>query len=218
MIRERPILFSSPMVRSLLEDRKTQTRRVINPQPPSIEQVTKKSGAGYSWMPPDRITPYFRVAGPVWAVRELMGERPELRCPYGVPGDRLWVRETWQESDSGPELYAADYESKEQAGVERWRPSIYMPRLACRIVLELTGVRVERLQAITEDDSRAEGVECGSQSEGMFTARHAYAKLWDDINGKRAPWESSPWVWVLSFRRLSTAEAKGANSEGRRAP
>ena len=131
------------------------------------------------------------------------------------PGLRLWVKETWQESDSGPDLYAADYDSKEHAGVERWRPSIYMKRASSRITLEVTGVRVEPLQAITEDAALAEGMQksrggmwCGAPHDAhgfprqFNTAVEAFHDLWDAINGKRAPWDSNPWVWIVTFKRL----------------
>ena len=104
--KERPILFNGEMVRAVLDGRKTQTRRVIKPQPPSIERIRELSGSGYGWMccddfgKPDR----WRVTGPVWAVRDKLGFTQEIRCPYGAPGDRLWVRETWMPWFDGGEL------------------------------------------------------------------------------------------------------------------
>jgi hypothetical protein len=140
----------------------------------------------------------------------------DRRCPYGVPGDRLWVRETWapqperEEAWKLPEheggggsaddvCYRADERPNDHQlgglthGVARWRPSIYMPRFASRITLEVTDVRADRLQDITEEDAKAEGVERQS----------TFRELWDGINGKRAPWSSNPFVWVVGFRRVT---------------
>lgn len=180
------------MVRAILEGRKTQTRRVVKPQPPSIEAVHAKAGIGYHWHAPQRGIDHWRPIGPVWAVREFMGQEPELRCPYGQPGDRLWVREAWRygnwTEDGDPFIeYAADgacllqrdfpeewterlndtwaalsdtsnYAIDHRAADRRWRPSIHMPRWAGRIMLEVTGIRVQRLQDISEDDAKAEGL------------------------------------------------------------
>ncbi len=185
----------------------------------------------------DQGTPgLFRVAGPVWAVRALTGMAdPKWPCPFGAPGDRLWVRERFspyrvpggcacsiadatyavlvdgthvdRDGEITPGL--ATYSEGAWDGV-RWRPSIHMPRWASRIALEVTGVRVERLQAITEEDARAEGVDQGEGGRLYPSARAARAlsyragfeHLWNAINGKRAPWASNPWVWVVDFRRV----------------
>lgn len=141
-MKERPILFSGEMVRAILEGRKTQTRRVIKPQPDSARNsVFVKSGFetkhGY-----------------------------EIKCPYGQPGDRLWVRETWGLWDTdpkdGPErakiFYRATDENRRDLRYQRWRPSIHMPRWASRINLEITNIRIERVQDITEEDAKAEGL------------------------------------------------------------
>ena len=93
---ERPILFSGAMVRAIMDGRKTQTRRVIKPQPPSVDAVRVMSGDGYHWLPPEPGIGAWRPAGAVWAVRDLMGQEPLLRCPYGQPGDRLWVKENFR--------------------------------------------------------------------------------------------------------------------------
>jgi hypothetical protein len=178
-VKERPILFSGPMVRAILDGQKTQTRRIVKPQP-SIE-----------------------------------GQEPHLvRCPYGVPGDRLWVRETWGEGGmtkpGDPASYAADW--PDAGAIRKWRPSIHMPRWASRIDLEVTAVRVERLQAITEEDARAEGAahriarggDLSGALEGETPIQHVahFRDLWDSINGERTPWASNPWVWVVSFKRV----------------
>ena len=158
---------------------------------------------------------------------------PRIHCPFGYPGDHLWVREAWNiarpirnsegivddemlwtgklpaEDPRGKRLmddwcvgYAAD-------GCDgRMRPSIHMPRWASRLTLEVTGVRVERLQDISEEDARAEGV-CLPEGQTFLSAPRFFAELWESINGKRAPWKSNPLVWVVSFRRI-TAEERAA--------
>jgi hypothetical protein len=182
-VRERPILFSGPMVKAILAGTKTQTRRVLTPPPPTAEAVCAKSGSGFDLFT-DRSTPgEYRVAGPVWAVRDLMdgfggGHGPRWRCPYGAPGDRLWVRETWQCYVLGkndllaptprPALCSIGYAATEDTRVGTapdfaryegpWRPSIFMPRWASRMTLEITDVRVQRLQEITVEDVQAEGI------------------------------------------------------------
>lgn len=186
--RERPILFSAPMVRALLDGRKTQTRRIVKPQADSIEPHDGYPGEWSPWKDGER--------------------QASILCPYGVSGDRLWVRETtiiapkrWNdgygathvdaEGDKRIVQYLATSPSRDAAKAYNLKatPTIHMPRWASRITLELTDVRVHRLLDITEDDARAEGAE---------NAR-AFVTLWDSINGKGS-WDASPWVWALTFR------------------
>lgn len=183
MAKERPILFSAPMVRAILEGRKTQTRWIVKPQ---------SYVHGYGGSAPSEI------------VSALFMAMVAGKCPYGAPGDRLWVRETWTDLDNismgaalaaGPSkriFYAADGHVLDRGG--RWKPSIHMPRAHSRIVLEMTGVRVERLQEISEEDAKAEGCHDGTME---------YEILWNSINADRAPWSSNPWVWVISFLRIA---------------
>lgn len=194
---EHPILFSGPMVRAILDDSKTQTRRIIKPQ---------ADDRGYRWTF-DRMENWHgqRVQGPVYE-----------------PGDRLWVRESLVRHDRGiPCRYAADggpvFRDGETVGWswERNRlPSIHMPRWASRLLLEVVEVRVERLQDITAADVLAEGV-LTDHSRGLVgqhpieyfddTTVSVFRDLWDSINSKRAPWSSNPWVWCISFRRVQEA-------------
>jgi hypothetical protein len=185
-MKERPILFSGPMVQAILDGRKTQTRRVVKPQPEYWEQT-----GGYHY-PLDK-KPY--RGAPVGRVRSI----DEYRCPYGQPGDRLWVRETWHQYAGGEVIYRADYGPESyQAGAKGWRPSIFMPRWASRITLEITGVRVERVQDISADDARAEGV-----SAPDVLPRSKFATLWDSINAKRGyGWDMNPWCWCVEFKAV----------------
>jgi hypothetical protein len=205
---ERPILFSAAMVRAILEDRKTQTRRAVKP---------KTSGRFLGYIP--ERTSYWFAAGP------LDQSSSELRCPYGAPGDRLWVREGfWYLRQSQQEMVGfADGTVRLLAGStllttppseghagygEAWKrkPSIHMPRWASRLTLEVTDVRVQRLQEISDKDAFSEGIQSavdgGFRSDG--SARDTFRLLWDSINGKRpgCAWADNPWVWCVSFRRL----------------
>lgn len=182
-MKERPILFSAPMVRALLAGTKTQTRRVMKPQP------THMNPAGIP-----------RLA-------HLVGPSSAISCPYGQPGDRLWVRETFAKIDGQTQPwietdYRASYTHGDRLGdtlgiKKRWTPAIHMPRAASRITLEVTGVRVERLQDISEADARAEG----AAAPPHLSYRDGYAWLWDSINGPGA-WDLNPYVWCISFRVL----------------
>lgn len=183
-MKERPILFSAPMVSAILEGRKTQTRRIVK-KPEYFPCLTGDC--------------------PHWDMK-LCAAEMQLHSPYGLPGDRLWVRETFLTRGAGAHcVYRADADPVEAAGFGAmyggWRPSIFMPRLASRITLEVTGVRVEQLIDISEKDAIAEGIQSFPVSPSRIPILH-YASLWDKINAKRAPWASNPWVWVVEFKRI----------------
>jgi hypothetical protein len=218
-MKERPILFSGAMVLALLRDEapKTQTRRVFKQAVgPSLSVDCDERGvAELSWLYGD---------GPGHEVHERIERVP---CPYGVPGDRLYVRETWQHSNHpfGPYepdcdvFYRSDYLDdplgpdleRSADGIRRqWRPSIHMPRAASRILIEITGVRVERLKQISRDDCWAEGIdpEGADYNEGENYAnagspvppeRWAFSALWQSTGGD---WEANPYVWVVEFKRV----------------
>jgi hypothetical protein len=217
-IKERPILFSAPMVRALIDGSKTQTRRIVKPQPHSAPSFS----GGYAVRQPKRTFANRQTAG------ELSVECPYVHqaCPYGQPGDRLWVRETWAQPaalDPGPTVYRADYPACVPAQYENvppaeqitWKPSIHMFRKDSRILLEIVSVRVERLQDISEADARAEGITPhevrqfaifgASEEERAAIYRDAavgpYRGLWQQINGPGS-WDANPWVWVVEFRRV----------------
>jgi hypothetical protein len=207
-MKERPILFQGAMVCALLAGTKTQTRRAVKPQPWAscciAEGMEGESPFVFSALGGD---------GPGYDVEET---RTPCRCPYGAPGDQLWVRESWAYSDgiglSGGLLYRADFADGPRP--IKYRPSIHMPRAASRIQLEVTGVRVERLQDISEADAMAEGCDPYIPGEGIvprptraddYAYRpqyvEGYRQLWEDINGAGS-WDANPWVWVVEFRRI----------------
>jgi len=237
-MKQRPILFSGPMVRALLDGSKTQTRRVGKIQSPDF--VGLKAEA----------VTHATLGCQIQATHDAFPGRGTARhaicaCPYGKPGDQLWVRETWQ----GPllEEYEVDADADWQSAnrihqyqnpahcafaadggsppefidsddniQRRWRPSIHMPRWASRITLEITGVRVERLQDISIEDAKSEGAWWPDESivskvAEYFSIDHlganpynAYQMLWESINGPDS-WDLNPWVWVVSFRRMEAA-------------
>jgi len=194
-MKERPILFSDAMVRAILDGRKTQTRRVVKPQPIGrIDPVFSYTPNGLEIaFGPENL----RANGcPRW-----------WRCPYGKPGDRLWVREAWRQDHGESNFdYLADGKPgsilDEEFDRWKWRPSIHMPRSASRILLEITGVRVERVQDISRVDARAEG--CTAQTgRRSKTPEGAFRELWDSINADRNyGCDVNPWVWVVEFKRV----------------
>ena len=217
-MKERPIPFSAPLVRAILAGQKTQTRRVVKPIPDFV------AGNGSIVA---RFTPDDQKLG-------RLGET--IKCPYGQPGDRLWVKETtlkvedhgyigpvYAESDEGRAcldggiaLSEDDYAEVEPREIKR-RPSIFMPRAMARILLEVVSVRVERLQDISEADAFDEGI-IQQKTTGWFsvpgingagtTARAAYALLWNSINGANS-WNKNPWVWVVEFKQIQPTKGGG---------
>jgi len=184
-VREKPILFSASMVRAILDGSKTQTRRVC--------KLEMRGG-----MPEPEMSSLLKC------------------CPYGQLGDQLWVKEThWVDDEDGSVLYAANpddwnfvEQNKHETGSSRynWKPSIFMPRKHSRITLEITGVRVERLQDISETDARAEGYPAvnfnPARNQEHDQARYWYRLLWEQINGPGS-WEANPWVWAIEFGRVT---------------
>lgn len=215
------------MVRAILEGRKTQTRRVVKPQPPAnfmqgdVAAITN----GERWA--------FSNTGWSGGERGAWPPDPEpgILCPYGQPGDQLWVRETWMPDPScdddawddnhitytqwtedfnmrladmpaslcraGNAIYRASWDGQEMAG---WKPSIHMPRWASRIQLEIVSVRVERLNDISDHDALAEGCSTKDMQHGDRLAS-VFSRLWESINGAGS-WEANPYVWVVEFKRV----------------
>lgn len=227
-MKSRPILFSAPMVRAILDSSKTQTRRIVKGAPDCpngwYADAYNKTDKWTFW-------------GPRETEESGKCALPMFKNPYGQVGDQLWVRETWAIASKATDLVKVYYAASEKQShtefheyfpVElakdmsptwpKYRPSIHMPRWASRITLEITGVRVERLLDISEEDSWAEGI---NAVDGMFDQEiyaiakrmgrsfeesvPTYAALWESINGVGS-WDENPWVWVINFRRLDLSE------------
>lgn len=223
-MKERPILFSAPMVRALLDGTKTQTRRIVKPQPSFLGAIGNPN------------QPFVTLDA---------GLHKPIRCPYGQPGDRLYVRETWAETDlhdgtpvvayraggcipvgrntsEGPDFLIHKWAQPDTTCCEAWKPSIHMPRWASRITLEITGVRVERLQDISKADAIAEGIESltyggettwrdyslndewAAVSPMLYHPIDSYESLWESINGPGS-WDANPFVWIVEFKRVEAA-------------
>ena len=219
--KERPILFSGPMVLAILDGRKTQTRRVVK-----FVQFDRSDTPGYDWH--FRGTAKGTKKSSLW--QDLRHNQLLDICPYGKPGDRLWVLETWNVLNAAtseiiqpkprPGICALAYAATEQQRhneypnsglITRWRPSIHMPRWASRIDLEIIGIRVERLNEISEKDAIAEGAERPILSDGCVGGQavhpmagsyaEGFRTIWESINGPDS-WSANPWVWVVEFKRL----------------
>ena len=204
-VKERPIIMSAESVNALLSGAKTQTRRVVKPQPVDDGRA------------PVPFYPYPSVARSGMMVQNIPAR-------YGRPGERLWVKETWAPRplaapDAPSVRYRADCEgalATEEASGVRWTSPLFMPRSVSRITLELTEVSIERLHDVTEDDALAEGYEFwrsamlqGESERYSGAAREGYRVLWDKLNAERGfPWTANPWVWVLSYTRLEAEEVE----------
>ncbi|AVN50240.1 TPA: hypothetical protein SMF67_003800 [Serratia marcescens] len=217
-MKERPVIFNGEMVRAILDGRKTQTRRALNwKRQPYTEMAERDDGSLWPWAEDGE------RGGDIW-----------FSCPFGEVGDRLWVRETWQgplvdeehlddylgnvEKFQTPQFceYAADGGARpefcdlDDNVRQGWRPSIHMPRWASRILLEITAVRVERLNDISHDDAKAEGC-CYGRGGGVpdfaVTPADHFPTLWASIYGEES-WRSNPWVWVIEFKQVSAREVE----------
>lgn len=212
MMKERPILFSAPMVRAILDGRKTMTRRVVK----SFKHLVPAEGRELDCIKDkDGLPSRLDMAPDNWDC-----------CPYGQPGDRLWVREAWRQAYAATSyspgiVYRADASKAlgmdEYSDRHKWKPGIHMFRKDCRINLEITGVRVERLQDISYEDALAEGVadfrgliedECQQPGETpdqcarrLRWPQRDFETLWESINGPGS-WALNPWVWVVLFRKI----------------
>ncbi|MGQ6585240.1 hypothetical protein ACUNEO_00195 [Serratia sp. IR-2025] len=221
-MKERPVIFNGEMVRAILHGRKTQTRRVMKVQPKPSETRPEDF-----WFSSKKLESMVHVSdftpgnSPIADCHLFFQEHC---CPFGQAGDRMWVRETFMDlTGTGIEAttgkfegfaYRADTpagsygdEVRKEYGL-KWTPSLHMPRKACRILLEITAVRVERLNDISEEDAKAEGV---APSQHIITPPEAlyrvgFLKLWQSIYGEES-WSANPWVWVIEFRRLEVRDA-----------
>lgn len=220
-MKERGMIFNGEMVRAILDGRKTQTRRIMAPQP--ADDIERG------------IFPNPEVIGWKSSLRHKYGSTTAHFCPYGKPGDRIWVRESFRVHSRATDVATLVYKASERnswteqtlrvpvavcnkpATPEKWTPSLHMPRWASRILLEITDVRVERLNAISEEDARAEGIidggclNCGEPepcgcANPEPDATDAFAYLWQSIYGQES-WNANPWVWVISFERIEGGAA-----------
>lgn len=200
---ERGMIFNGEMVRAILDGKKTQTSRVMKPQPDPCP-----APRGGHWWPSNVFKTMLHVEEEMQNGKGGWGGLVGDACPFGDVDDRIWVRETWAEAGaSAPDLklYRANYPAHVPAHYEnvppaedvRWTPSIHMPRWASRILLEITDVRVEQLNDISEEDARSEGIS-GSSARDV---KEAYAALWRSIYGSDS-WRANPWVWVIEFKRI----------------
>ena len=213
----RPILFSTEMVVALQEVRKTQTRRIVKLQPENTrakEQNIKEVREYFTGVPEHGLAYY-------WMDRGSWNSSEPFKCPYGLAGDILWVRETFCERKDGSFIYKAGWKFCDDAG---WKPSIHMPKEAARLFLKIKNIRVERLQEINEDGAIAEGIV--EYEDGMFKnyftqrglrerdgvecmlPKASFISLWSSINGKDS-WKSNPWVWVIEFELVDKPENFG---------
>ncbi|MEY0948827.1 hypothetical protein AB7179_01365 [Providencia manganoxydans] len=201
-MKERGIIFNSEMVRAILDGRKTQTRRIMKPQPKTNEN------GGFSWPS--------NICQSMINIKEMMQDNEGvwagiagIACPHGGVGDRLWVRETFKAglcTESTIAYKATHKPSDLEEGWHeeiKWTPSIHMPRWASRITLEITDVRVERLQEASDDDFKAEGYPLERELTGGSTDAFCWFRnLWDSISKPECNFESNPWVWVIEFKRV----------------
>ena len=190
-VREHPLLMCGPLVCQTLKDLKTMTRRVVKPQP--IHRAIKADDG-------------------LWYDADCTNPGHLLKCPYGEVGSRLWVRETWASDIAGCQngiTYRADHIDPSGDGPAnpiKWRPSIFMPRWASRLTLEITDIRVERLQEIQWPDVIREGFKdprrCEKRIDRETGLVAQFRELWAKLNGAKSPWENNSWVWVISYRRI----------------
>ncbi|MFK3702077.1 hypothetical protein ACI2JW_18165 [Serratia ureilytica] len=221
-MKERPVIFNGEMVRAIIDGRKTQTRRVMKVQPSEhFHPMNMALELDYSarWYTPGVVDKDGYLQPAKNQIFGVAGEDEGYACPFGAVGELLWVRETFMDlTGTGIEAttgkfegfaYRADTpagsygdEVRKEYGL-KWTPSLHMPRKACRILLEITAVRVEHLNDISEEDARAEGV---APSQHIITPPEAlyrvgFLKLWQSIYGEES-WGANPWVWVIEFRRV----------------
>jgi len=233
-MKERPILFNGEMVMAILDGRKTQTRRVVKPQPEGVKEPEE----GFVWLGENGLLggrQSYMCGDPENPSVDVELWQFPVKCPYGAPGDRLWVRETFcHKWDQGGPVFNedGDYDQsclwyrattpdvikldedceevylKDGSPASPWLPSIHMPRWASRILLEITGVRVERVQEISNEDAIAEGINCiwrGDNGPHEVDQTQHVKDLWDSINAKRGfGWDVNPWVWSIEFKVIES--------------
>ncbi|OAZ19676.1 hypothetical protein AYK88_22920 [Klebsiella aerogenes] len=229
-MKERGMIFNGEMVRAILDGRKTQTRRIMKVQP-----EPSKSRPGDFWFSSKKLESMVHISdfapgnSPIADYHLFIQEHC---CPFGAVGDRIWVRETWARYNIDQNSHDLAYRATTPADWPeegRWRPSIHMPRWASRILLEITNVRIERLNAISPEDAESEGLECTNftgfgdepglpsypepdvyfdplKKQWKEYPPEAFAGLWESIYGEGS-WKANPWVWVIEFKRVEGGAA-----------
>ncbi|HBX8171721.1 TPA: hypothetical protein MIH42_16890 [Klebsiella pneumoniae] len=229
-MKERGMIFNGEMVRAILDGRKTQTRRIMKVQP-----EPSKSRPGDFWFSSKKLESMVHISdfapgnSPIADYHLFIQEHC---CPFGAVGDRIWVRETWARYNIDQNSHDLAYRATTPADWPeegRWRPSIHMPRWASRILLEITNVRIERLNAISPEDAESEGLECTNftgfgdepglpsypepdvyfdplKKQWKEYPPEAFAGLWESIYGEGS-WKANPWVWVIEFKRIEGGAA-----------
>ncbi|EOC0011700.1 hypothetical protein ACI0X9_003387 [Cronobacter turicensis] len=222
-MKERPIIFNGEMIRAILNGHKIQTRRIMKPQPSSCTQ-------GGFWWPSDKHHTMLHVEKALQNSEGIWKGIAGDACPFGTVGDRLWVRETWARYNIDKDSYDMAYRATtphDWPKEGRWRPSIHMPRWASRILLEITDVRVERLNSISHEDAEREGIHTEVWDQTVVAKNYAaedqifqfwsedmphyvemnelfrasFRSLWQSIYGAES-WQANPWVWVIEFKRV----------------
>ena len=210
-MKERPILFNGEMVRAILEGRKTQTRRIVKPQPKPCDYVDEKGKPrGGHWWPSNAVQSMVHIEEMLQDCDGVWRGLINTCNPFGGKGDHLWVRETFASGlcTKSTLAYRATHKSEdlEEGWFEtiKWTPSIHMPRWACRLVLEITNVRVERLNSISEKDAEAEGIVADEE----YSAEEHFSMLWTKTYGwDKGGWNANPWVWVVEFKVIQGGAA-----------
>ena len=208
-MKETPLILQGWGVKATLDGLKTQTRRTYG-----LEKINESPN---EWGKP-------RYDGDgIWLFPHEYGDIVEIKCPYGGPGDTLWIREAWAENERGQILYKADYESITRAMdfpliPIKWKPSIFLPKEKARLWREIVSVRAERVQEISEEDAKAEGCQLIARTirpfslspqphftepERPFIYRDHFIGIWDSLNAKRGyGWDFNPWVWPIEYKQL----------------
>jgi len=208
-VKERGMIFNGEMVRAILDGRKTQTRRIMKNQPagdyPDTPALIRSVDGGFQWY-------------------GHYGESSIFNCPFGAVGDRIWVRETWAEAGASapdlklyranyPEHVPTHYENVPPADEIRWTPSIHMPRWASRLTLEITGVRVERLASVSDEEAGKEGYPANPAPYGGTMDKWLWFRgLWDSIYPDQS-FKHNPWVWVIEFKVVPHVPANSTGSD-----
>ncbi|HIE5014199.1 TPA: hypothetical protein ACXNLO_001419 [Enterobacter cloacae] len=218
-MKERGMIFNGEMVRAILDGRKTQTRRIMKDQPSDGFHPTHN---GYDldlnahWYTPGVVDKNGYLQPAKKDVFGVADENEGYTCPFGAVGDRIWVRETWARYNIDQDSHDMAYRATPPGDWPeegRWRPSIHMPRLASRLTLEITGVRVERLASVSDEDAGKEGYPANPAPYGGTMDKWLWFRgLWDSIYPDQS-FKHNPWVWVIEFKVVPHVPANSTGSD-----